>query len=73
MAVQYEIRLCPALQNKPALPTPNFTPSEKKAFDPFAPPYNQNLFVGELRDEDNAEDYVVLVCRLCALSTGDVA
>ncbi|KAJ7346927.1 ATP adenylyltransferase-domain-containing protein [Mycena albidolilacea] len=49
------------IENKPALPTPNFTPSEKKAFDPFEPPYNQNLYVGELRDEDNAEDYVVLL------------
>jgi len=64
--IEYEIRLCPALQNKPHLPTPHFTaqvgtPSEKKAFDPFEPPYNANLYVGELRDEDNAEDYVVLL------------
>ncbi|KAF8210649.1 HIT-like domain-containing protein [Mycena galopus ATCC 62051] len=63
--IEYEIRLCPALQNKPNLPTPHFTaqdntPSQKKA-DPFEPPYNQNLFIGELRDEDNAEDYVVLL------------
>ncbi|KAJ7268691.1 ATP adenylyltransferase-domain-containing protein [Mycena haematopus] len=61
--IEYEIRLCPALQNKPTLPTPHFTAQDdtKKAFDPFQPPYNHNLHIGELRDEDNAEDYVVLL------------
>ncbi|KAJ7837723.1 hypothetical protein B0H13DRAFT_2105224 [Mycena leptocephala] len=57
--------LCPALQNKPSLPTPQFTAQDntpsKKGIDPFEPPYNPNLYVGELRDEDNAEDYVVLL------------
>lgn len=32
-----------------------------KKFDPFAPPYNPNLYVSDLRDKDNEEDYVVLV------------
>ncbi|KAJ7130854.1 ATP adenylyltransferase-domain-containing protein [Mycena crocata] len=57
--IEYEIRLCPALQNKPALPSPHFAKPTKH--DPFEPPYNPNLYVGELRDEDNAEDYVVLL------------
>ncbi|KAJ7045808.1 ATP adenylyltransferase-domain-containing protein [Mycena alexandri] len=64
--IEYEIRLCPALQNKPALPIPNFTahdktPLKNKGGDPFEPPYNPNLHVGDLRDEDNTEDYVVLL------------
>ncbi|KAJ7072060.1 ATP adenylyltransferase-domain-containing protein [Mycena amicta] len=58
--VEYEIRLCPALQNKPTLPTPHFTP-EKTKIDPFLPPYNPNLYVDELRDEDSGEEYVVLL------------
>lgn len=32
-----------------------------KAFDPFAPPYNENLYVGGLKDEGSEEEYVVLV------------
>jgi len=64
--IEYEIRLCPALQSKPALPIPNFTahdntPLKNKGGDPFEPPYNPNLHVGDLRDEDNAEDYAVLL------------
>ncbi|KAI0074645.1 hypothetical protein K474DRAFT_1647701 [Panus rudis PR-1116 ss-1] len=65
--VEFEIRLCPALQNKPNLPTPHFDPNEdqKKAEkgskpDPFAPPYIPNLYLGELRDEEDGADYVVL-------------
>ncbi len=38
-----------------------------KAFDPFAPPYNQNLFVGELKDERSGEEYAVLVHHLFSL------
>ncbi|KAJ7772644.1 ATP adenylyltransferase-domain-containing protein [Mycena maculata] len=65
--IEYEIRLCPALQNKPHLPTPHFTGQDsaplknKGSGDPFEPPYNPNLYVGELRDENNAEEYVVLL------------
>ncbi|KAJ7495961.1 ATP adenylyltransferase-domain-containing protein [Mycena galericulata] len=63
--IEYEIRLCPALQNKPHLPTPHFTGQDdtplKTKGDPFEPPYIPNLLVGDLRDEDNAEDYVVLL------------
>ncbi|KAJ6500173.1 ATP adenylyltransferase-domain-containing protein [Mycena vitilis] len=65
--IEYEIRLCPALQNKPTLPIPDFTAQDNapapstKGSDPFLPPYNPNLYIGELRDDDNAEDYVVLL------------
>ncbi|KAJ7141498.1 ATP adenylyltransferase-domain-containing protein [Mycena epipterygia] len=58
--IEYEIRLCPALQKKPHLPTPHFA-AESKLQDPFEAPYNPNLYIGELRDEDNTEDYVVLL------------
>ncbi|KIP10933.1 hypothetical protein PHLGIDRAFT_28233 [Phlebiopsis gigantea 11061_1 CR5-6] len=68
--VEWEIRLCPALQNKPALPTPHFDAkvdekraafgTEGKAFDPFAPPYVPNLYVGDLKDADEGNEYVVL-------------
>lgn len=32
--------------------------------DVFEPPYNPNLYVGELRDEEEGAEYVVLVSRL---------
>lgn len=41
--------------------------SEQKPFDPFAPPYNENLYLGELKDEEFGEEYVVIV-RLLMLS-----
>ncbi|KAJ7079070.1 ATP adenylyltransferase-domain-containing protein [Mycena belliarum] len=56
--IEYEIRLCPALQNKPNLPTPHF--AEHAKTDPFEHP-NPNLCVGTLRDEESAEEYVVLL------------
>ncbi|TFK44348.1 ATP adenylyltransferase-domain-containing protein [Crucibulum laeve] len=71
--VEFELRLCPALQNKPHLPTPHFEGNpaadaglavqgdKGKAFDPFAPPHNPNLHVGDLRDDYNDEEYVVLL------------
>ncbi|KAH8107239.1 ATP adenylyltransferase-domain-containing protein [Cristinia sonorae] len=66
--VEYEIRLCPALQHKPNLPTPHFDAAQdqKKAEiqqgkpDPFAPPYVPNLYIGELKDVEEDTDYVVL-------------
>ena len=69
---QYEIRLCPALQDKPHLPPPDFSTGEKKEEegtqtqtekkrDPFAPPYVPNLLLGEVRDELEGREYVVLV------------
>nr|GAT58563.1 predicted protein [Mycena chlorophos] len=62
--VVYEIRLCPALQNKPTLPTPDFAPQElheKKKEDPFSPPYNPHLHVGDIRDEESGTEYAVLL------------
>ena len=34
---------------------------EKRGDDVFKPPYNPNLYVGELKDEDEGTEYVVLV------------
>ncbi|KAI5123679.1 hypothetical protein M0805_001707 [Coniferiporia weirii] len=72
--VEFEIRLCPALQNKPKLPTPHFEVDAQIVraggaanaetagkLDPFAPPYNLNLLVGELKDEEEGEEFVVLL------------
>jgi len=57
--VQFELRLCPALQHKPALPTPRFEGTPKSEHDPFAPPYIPGLLVGEL--EGDGGDYVILL------------
>ena len=69
--VQFEIRLCPALQNKPTLPTPRFDSDaderratleqQGKRHDPFSPPYVPNLLLGDLKDEQEGDEYVVLV------------
>jgi len=70
--IEYEIRLCPALQHKLPLPTPNFNDTDAdaglglsgnggKVFDPFAPPYNANLYIGELKDQESEEEFVVLL------------
>lgn len=63
--------MCPALQNKPPLPTPHFDANtderravlgeEGKKFDPFAPPYVPSLHLGDLKDEAEGDEYVVLV------------
>ncbi|CCM01925.1 uncharacterized protein FIBRA_03998 [Fibroporia radiculosa] len=61
--VKFEIRLCPALQKKPHLPTPHFEVAaqlESSRPDPFSPPYVPNLYLGELRDEEEGAEYVVL-------------
>ncbi|KIJ49601.1 hypothetical protein M422DRAFT_74641 [Sphaerobolus stellatus SS14] len=51
---KFEIRLCPALQQKPHSPT-----LEKKKDDPFAAPYIPKLFVAEAKAAD--EDFVVIL------------
>ena len=63
------------MQNKPNLPSPHLDPDEdaKKAGkgskpDPFAPPYNQNLYIGEVIDEEEDAEYVVLVRHFYLLS-----
>ena len=68
--VQFEIRICPALQLKPTLPAPPVDAGNAvvagqgnsgMVFDPFAPPYNTNLYVGELKADNSQEEFVVLV------------
>jgi sulfate adenylyltransferase (ADP) / ATP adenylyltransferase len=60
------------LLHKPEPPTPRFEPAaggaaitddhrEEKRADVFEPPYNPNLYVGDLRDEEEGTEYVVLV------------
>ncbi|KAJ6625891.1 ATP adenylyltransferase-domain-containing protein [Mycena sp. CBHHK59/15] len=34
---------------------------ENNGHDPFEPPYNTNLYIGDLQDEDSKEDYAVLL------------
>lgn len=68
---QYVIRLCPALQKKCTSDNPQGQDAmdvdsddkgkEKKILDPFAPPYNEKLYVGELKDEESEEEFVILV------------
>ncbi|KAH9942509.1 uncharacterized protein BXZ73DRAFT_88058 [Epithele typhae] len=63
--IDFEIRLCPALQKKPAAPAPEFDAVEdaspaKAPQDPFAPPYTPGLFLGEVKDEFEGREYVVL-------------
>ncbi|KAK0212889.1 ATP adenylyltransferase-domain-containing protein [Desarmillaria ectypa] len=71
--VEYEIRLCPALQKKPQLPSLDFHTADSipndsdQRPDPFNPPYNPNLFVGYLRNEDQEEEYVVLMNKYSIL------
>jgi ATP adenylyltransferase len=38
-----------------------------KVYDPFTPPYNVNLHVGDLRDEESQEEFVVLVRKVVSL------
>ncbi|EMD37578.1 hypothetical protein CERSUDRAFT_114219 [Gelatoporia subvermispora B] len=65
-SIDFEVRLCPALQKKPRLPTPHFDEGEdeldkqaKKA-DPFTPPYIPALHLGNLKDEEEGIEYAVL-------------
>ncbi|CDO72749.1 hypothetical protein BN946_scf184994.g1 [Trametes cinnabarina] len=55
------------VDNKPKLPPPDFSADaptaeqqEKKRHDPFAPPYVPNLYLGEVRDEAEGNEYVIL-------------
>ncbi|KAI0027818.1 HIT-like domain-containing protein [Vararia minispora EC-137] len=60
-AVNFRITLCPALQDKPVLPAPDFRSGQHGEKDPFAPPYNSNLFVGSLKYGGSGAEYVVLL------------
>ncbi|KIJ68141.1 hypothetical protein HYDPIDRAFT_107802 [Hydnomerulius pinastri MD-312] len=69
IGVEFELRLCIALQKKPVernaegevLLSKQPSPSEKK--DPFEPPYTPNLHVGDLsfEDDDGKTEYAVLL------------
>ncbi|GLB37652.1 putative ATP adenylyltransferase [Lyophyllum shimeji] len=72
LGVEFQIRLCPALQKKPPIPPPDLgaieadagiksdraEQREKERHDPFCP-YDPHLHLGDLQDQDGAE-YVVL-------------
>ncbi|KAI0318386.1 HIT-like domain-containing protein [Amylostereum chailletii] len=60
--IEFEVTLCPALLHKPTLPAPRFsTEPDGKKSDPFAPPYNEGLHVGDLTDPEEGNEYVVLL------------
>ncbi|CAE6444293.1 unnamed protein product [Rhizoctonia solani] len=61
----FEITICPALQKKPSLPKPDSAKSDKP--DPFAPPYIPDLFIGELKDELDGDEYVVLLNKFSVI------
>jgi len=54
--IPFQIRLCPSLAKKPTLPAQG---TEGVKSDPFAPPYNPHLYVGQLQHED--VEYAVLL------------
>lgn len=65
--IEYEIQICPALQNKPAPKFPTDLTGDAatqenggKTFDPFAPPYT-NLHIGDLKEEESQEEFIVLL------------
>lgn len=72
IGIEWEIRLCTALQKKPTASPPateagsapsqdNQQDATSKNSDPFAPPYVPNLHVGDLRDESSGAEYGVLL------------
>ncbi|KAG2150976.1 ATP adenylyltransferase [Suillus clintonianus] len=70
IGIEWEIRLCTALQKKPVASVPaeeagvassNQSDDASKKPDPFAPPYVPNLHVGDLSDESSGVEYGVLL------------
>ncbi|KAJ1300367.1 hypothetical protein OPQ81_005186 [Rhizoctonia solani] len=61
----FEIATCPALQKKPVLPAPDFAKVDKP--DPFAPPYVPELFIGELKDELEGDEYAILLNKFSVI------
>lgn len=51
----------PALEASAGAVNANVVTQAVRAVDPFAPPYNENLYVGDLKDEYSGEEYAVLV------------
>ncbi|KAG2354358.1 ATP adenylyltransferase [Suillus spraguei] len=70
IGVEWEIRLCTALQKKPVVTPPagkaEIAPSNQsdktvKNSDPFTPPYVPNLHVGDLCNKSSGAEYGVLL------------
>ncbi|KAG6813365.1 hypothetical protein H0H92_011631 [Tricholoma furcatifolium] len=59
MGMEFEIKLCPALQKKHAIES-TAKADGKAPVDALAPPYNPSLHVGDLQDEDGTK-YAVLL------------
>ncbi|KAF8650435.1 hypothetical protein AX16_005238 [Volvariella volvacea WC 439] len=55
--VEWEVSLCPSISHKPQGSGPSEVP--EKAKDPFEPPYNEKLFLGEVGYDD--EEYAVIL------------
>lgn len=54
--------LAPAhFASEPGTGAANANHEKEKRTDVFKPPYNPNLYIGELRDEEEGNEYVVLV------------
>ncbi|EUC62831.1 ATP adenylyltransferase [Rhizoctonia solani AG-3 Rhs1AP] len=64
--LNFEITVCPALQQKPVLPEPTSDQTDKP--DPFAPPYVPDLYVGDLKDELDGDEYVILLNKYSVIS-----
>ncbi|BGP36766.1 bifunctional AP-4-A phosphorylase/ADP sulfurylase [Rhodotorula kratochvilovae] len=72
--IPFEVRFAPALAKKPEAERKDEAgakeqPKDDKAVDPFAPPYQQDLFVAEETvqedDDDAGEGFVVLLNKFC--------
>ncbi|KAG6900484.1 hypothetical protein C0993_009794 [Termitomyces sp. T159_Od127] len=72
LGVEFEIRLCPALQKKSVAGGGPFTKDTKDQIqegtrsDAFTPPYNPSLHVGDLQDSDGT-NYVILLNKFALL------
>ncbi|KAG6850950.1 hypothetical protein H0H93_005819 [Arthromyces matolae] len=62
--VNFEIRLCPALQKKPIAESGET--SKENIRDAFEPPYNTRLHLGNIEDEDGTK-YAVLLNKFAVL------
>ncbi|KAI5474523.1 hypothetical protein MNV49_003079, partial [Pseudohyphozyma bogoriensis] len=69
LGIPFEIRFAPALAKKPSAEVAPSPASAAKKPDPFAPPYNEDLYVAEdvfkEADDDEGEAFVVLLNKFC--------
>jgi len=68
LGVKFQVTHCPALQSKPQNVTTSekpAVPSGKTPIDPFSPPYNPNLYLGDLNSEDG--EYVALLNKFSVI------